>query len=261
MRIANFLVADLEAGKGCNVTHDRGATEAIGRAGVDDSGGVGLDPDACCGSQRQGRYAGAGVEQDANLHAIDESHARQTRLVRGELVQINDGVRCRGVGGPIREWAVAAVLGLDQPDYPLAEVVFDVGDVQDILAENADAAGPDLAAAHHELDVVQGDAGEREVLDPGERRAGNAAADAADVETEWRGAQYAVGGTAVEQQLHIDTVHLRIYQRSQIRHGDRKFRHPRELAAAGEHRKRGHRHCDHGDDELTWRHGDKAAWR
>ena len=62
---------------------------------------------------------------------------------------------------------------------PCGQVVFDVAEAEDVLADQAGIA--EIAAADEELDIVDGQAGEREVLDLGDRGLG-LAADAAQPE-------------------------------------------------------------------------------
>ena len=62
-----------------------------------------------------------------------------------------------------------AVVRLEQPHDAAGEVVLDIPFFEKILAHQADGVAADFAAADQELDIVQGDAGEREHLDGGER--------------------------------------------------------------------------------------------
>ena len=121
-----------------------------------------------------------------------------------------------------------------QPDDAVGEVVFHVGDAQQVLPENAGCACARRAPADDELDVVQRNVRKRKPRHGGDLHLCGAA-DSADAQPERRrlqsqpeprrglGREHAVEGTAVDQHRPARAVERHRHQRPQPREGDRQL--------------------------------------
>ena len=79
-----------------------------------------------------------------------------------------------------------AVDGLHQANDAISQIVVHVADVKDILAQHPHAAGPYLAPANQEIDVLERNARERKSLDRGHRHVRPPPTDAPYVKSERR---------------------------------------------------------------------------
>ncbi|MCY1174406.1 hypothetical protein D9M73_146080 [compost metagenome] len=66
---------------------------------------------------------------------------------------------------PISEIAGAAALRLDQADDAVRQIIFDIGQAQNVLPDKTGRAS--IAAADHEIDFRDGDARKRKVRGDG----------------------------------------------------------------------------------------------
>ncbi len=119
--------------------------------------------------QLQRRGAGAAVERRQHRPVVDPDDAADL----GHLLRIVVVARQRDLGdgrlaGPVRHVGVAAVVAReDEADDAVGEVVFGVGDGQDVAADDAHAAPAGLDAADDELHVGQAGAEQLELVDVG----------------------------------------------------------------------------------------------
>ena len=101
------------------------------------------------GAKVEHRLRRTGVEGRVQLRPVQLDRADRV-VVRGFLRL--DGNFEKGLAlGPIGHGRAAAAHRLEQADHAAGQVIFDIGQAQDILADQPALA--DIAARHRELDI------------------------------------------------------------------------------------------------------------
>ena len=97
------------------------------------------------------------------------------------IAKVDVEIRYRRAAGPISQIIVLrAALRAHDSDGAVLEVIFDIADAEDVLAQKTAASA--FAAANDELDVVESNAGEIERLDVGDKGPAGGAADAGQLD-------------------------------------------------------------------------------
>ncbi len=164
--VVDFLVGDLQDREGGDPGLDRFAPDSRGVPVRLHARIAGLFTGCGSGTQADDGRRGPGIELYADLRAVEIYLARCVGLQRGCLLDVHDivGVPCLG---PIDQVYVLAVLGLEQVQGALRQVVLDVGNAQEVLSEQADRTFARFTAAHNEINVVERDVEDGEGLHRG----------------------------------------------------------------------------------------------
>jgi hypothetical protein len=239
--VLDLFIADLEARERSDVGRKGILSDSAAHPTRHHSGGVGLDARSSGRPEGQHRASGARIERDPNFHTVDVGVPVGMPIQPIPWIDRNDRIWGRRIG-PIGENRLSAVDGLHQPYGALPEIVFDVGDVEDILSQHPDRAAPHVASADQEIDVLQWNARQGKGLDGGDGRIRPPATDSLHVEPERRearlelelsGARRAQGtveGAAIDHELDLGSIDPCGHHRAHSVHRDRKLGHLAQFA-------------------------------
>ncbi len=200
--------------------------QAVSKAVRGRRGAVGRYPDALGSRQRQHRDHRAGVEQCLDLHPVDFDRPDGVPLPGVHWFDLHDR---DGLGtGPICHARRLAALSLHQSDGAVRQIIFDVCQPQDVLAELPRIT--EVATANRKVDMRNclapdaqllgcGRAERRIATDPLEPDTGGDVADRQAVFQRVRLGDGAEKGAAIENETRVAAIDLRRHDRPAARHG------------------------------------------